>query len=304
MSSSRVTRSQTFCLVDSDDDDTSDDDDDDVPMPPKRCRVPQRNWNCCEDVKGLPDELCCSGCKLVKDSSSNKPRAEHTSAKCECCQAWRQKEWKPSMDHHVTRVQAWIKEHESIDCEAAFDAPATMSPRMLDSLPPTTTPKANIVIEPKLVTISSEPKRQLNFWEQSISSNCRKSTCEMPTSHKLALISHLKKSKNNNKTLQNAKAKLQSSSCTSHTYMSQALWAILMSSVPTRAFSTAQHAFPLMMWAHLCDAGMFENDFELEHCAAAFPSDWTLRRLMFHQAARDTILLGDQSQKQTNRSVM
>ena len=197
------------------------------------------------------------------------------------------------MDHHVTRVQAWIKEHESIDCEAAFDAPATMSPRMLDSLPPTTTPKANIVIEPKLVTISSEPKRQLNFWEQSISSNCRKSTCEMPTSHKLALISHLKKSKNNNKTLQNVKAKLQSSSCTSHTYMSQALWAILMSSVPTRAFSTAQHAFPLMMWAHLCDAGMFENDFELEHCAAAFPSDWTLRRLMFHQAARDTILLGD-----------
>ena len=66
-----------------------------------------------------------------------------------------------------------------------------------------------------------------------------------------------------------------------------------MASIPALAFSAAQFAFPMMIYAFLYDTGVFKNDFEIDEFVTAFPSDWYLRKLTYHQAARDTMFLGD-----------
>jgi len=49
----------------------------------------------------------------------------------------------------------------------------------------------------------------------------------------------------------------------------------------------------MMMCAFLFDTGIFKKDFDIDEHVASFPSDWTLIRLTFQQAARDTMFMGE-----------
>jgi len=225
---------------------------------PKRTRTSQRHWNCCPDTKKLPPELCCSGCKLVHDSSSTKPRSAHVSSKHDCFQGWKQDENKVQvgMKRHVQKIKAWILEHNGLDCDEAFDEPETkktcpcITPRaLLHTLQPTTA-TTDDVIQPTQVTATKEEfKRPLNFYQQTTKCNGRELTYEIPTCYKLMLTSHINKLKNDTEMLQSVKDKLQSSSYTANSMLSQSLWAILMASIPALAFSAAQFAFPMMTHA-------------------------------------------------------
>jgi len=203
-------------------DDIVDDDDPSVEAapPPKRRRTSQRHWNNCQDIKKLPPELCCSGCKLVEDSSSNKPRSQCKSAKCTCHQGWKQDKTKirVGMMPHVQKIKKWIADNENINCDEAFDAPTevrkgrpAISPRVLLQTPQPTT-KANTtttnVIKPKDVTTTKEFKRPLNFWQQTIKCNGRELVCEIPTYHKIVLKTKHNKLKNDSEMLQSVKDKL------------------------------------------------------------------------------------------------
>jgi len=237
----------------------------------------------------------------VHDSSSLKPRDAYKNSRYDCFQGWKQDETtvRVGMTGHVKRIKEWITKNKGLDCDEAFDAPepvlkktrANITPRALMTPPPTTT----TVIQP-IVTAAkddSECKRPLNFYKQTIKCNGRELTYEIPTHYKLVLTSHISKLKNDGETLQSIKDKIQSSSYTASSFFSQSLWAILMSSIPALAFSAAQFAFPMMMYAFLYDTGLFKYDFDMDQHVTAFPSDWYLRKLTYHQAARDTMFLGD-----------
>jgi len=206
------------------------------------------------------------------------------------------------MRPHVQKIKQWIADNENVDCDEAFDKPMPPTPRVLLNTPPpqkatltppTTTTTTN-VIKPIAVTATKEEfKRPLNFYKQTIKCNGRELTYEIPTHYKLMLTCHINKLKNDGEVLQSVKDKLQSSSHTASSFMSQALWVILMSSIPALAFSAAQCAFPLMMHAFLFDTGIFKKDFDVDEFVTSFPSDWYLRKLTYHQAARDTMFLGD-----------
>jgi len=120
-----------------------------TPAPPKWQRTSQRNWNYCQDINGLPAELFCSGCKLVKDSSAKKSRSEYKSPKFVCCQGWRKDENKErvGMQQHIKLIKQWIADHANLDCNAAFGAAVDVpEPKAISFVtpPPTTTTKRKL----------------------------------------------------------------------------------------------------------------------------------------------------------------
>jgi len=94
-------------------------------------------------------------------------------------------------------------------------------------------------------------------------------------------------------TLKEIRDKLQKTRYETESIMSQQLWAIAMAAVPSLAFSAAQFLVPLVVKAFFLDTNLFNcakcND---DLFATSFPSDWYLRKCQWHQATRDTMLLG------------
>jgi len=253
-----------------------------TPLPAaKRRRTSQRNWVRCQDIKKLPSNLCCSGCFNVESSTRKKPRNEYTAKKFDCFQGWKQDENKvrKAMVPHVQKIKAWIFDHENIDCDAAFDeAP---DPKVMSFVTPQAQPPPQ-----------QKSKRAVRLHQQTVSSNGTRVTVRgIPKTHSIVLAADLNRWKNDSTRINIVRQKLQSNQHATASAMTQSLWAIAMSAVPTLALSAAQHFIPMVVHAFLYDTGTFDK-LDRNQIAKSFPSNWTLRQMMLKQAARDSMSLG------------
>jgi len=89
-------------------------------------------------------------------------------------------------------------------------------------------------------------------------------------------------------------SKLQSSCFATNSVFSQTLFSLAMAFVPALALSAAQHLTQFCFMAFTCDTKLFcqlnTNEF-----TTSFPSDWSLRKCIHHQATRDVISMGRKS---------
>jgi len=142
------------------------------------------------------------------------------------------------------------------------------------------------------VTLSPPPPppQAVEMMSKTVRSYGQEFTIEFPSSHRLHHRDHVQRWKNDSETLARIRAKVQSSKYATDDPFAQSLWAIAMSCVPALALSAAQYLVPLIVMAFFHDTGLFKyGTFDRDEYATSFPSDWYLRKMTQHQAARDTI---------------
>jgi len=156
----------------------------------------------------------------------------------------------------------------------------------------TTTTKPSAAPTPSPPKPEPAPEEEVKMMSKTFQSNGREFTIEFPSSHRLVRKHHLKRWYNDSRKLQSIGKKLQSVQCSTYSIFSQSLWSIAMTSAPALALLAAQSLFPLLLCAFFYDTGLM-NGLDINKHAKAFPSDNTQQKHNFSQAARDTMILGN-----------
>ena len=173
-----------------------------------------------------------------------------------------------------------------MDCDSVFDQP--LPKKISFTSPPPTTTTATAALTPEVT-----PKRQVRLCEDTVRSNGKSVTTQgIPKTHSIVLAADLNRWKNDSKTLSCVRSKLQQKQHSTDSLFGQSLWAIAMAAVPALANSAAQFFLPLVFLAFFHDTGLFDK-LELDLFAQSFPSDWSFRKFIIHQAVPDTIVLGN-----------
>jgi len=192
------------------------------------------------------------------------------------------------MRPHCDGVMAHINHHVGVDPSVLKKiAVNTPKPKEKEKEPTTT-------IMPNALPTPSPPQGEVEheMMTKMICSNGKEFAIEFPATHRLVHKDHLTRWHNDSQKLQCARAKLQSVQHAACSIFSPTLWSIAVTSAPTLALSAAQCLFPLLLCVFFHDTCLL-NGLSIDKFAKAFPSDNTLQKCNFSQAACDNMVLGN-----------
>jgi len=251
---------------------------------PKRPRTSLRKFTadvkyCC-DLAGITQPMKCSGCALWDESKKLKPRDEIKTREYQCLQVWKLKDVPKRHQKHYEVITSHIEVAYKINRSSLIEEP---TPK-----PPTTTTATTTTTTTTTATVTPTEIRML---ENKFQSYGKSYTYWIPHTHKIVHRDHNKRIENDSELLLKVVNKLESSCFSTNSVFSQTLFSLAMASAPPLALSAAQYMIPLCFMAFIYDTELFRR-ININCFVNSFPSDWTLRKFIHHQATRDTISMG------------
>lgn len=256
----------------------------------KKLRFSPRNFKHCTDINGLPVVFHCSGCVAFKDFGT-KERGEYTTKKHQCFKAWTKDENKVQqrMIAHVLAVKDHIENQLHITASTLLIDESPLIENETNITPTTTT------TAPIAPAAPTPPTRKIDYEMNPVHSQGQCFEFNIPNAHAIVHKNYLSRVENESEILRKVRQKTQQKQHKTNSVLAQGLWAIAFAACPALALSAAQFLIPLIIYAFFYDTGLFDfKKFNQTKHAKSFPSGNTLRKCCSLQAARDTMLLGNE----------